>query len=273
MVYFFTYLLDTLRILGGLRTGLALGGSTTTVTDGTYRSEMDDYWNGGTVWLIEDAGGLGAAPELEYRLITDFVLSTNTITCEAFTAAVAAGDRYAVSPPHYPADVLLDCVNLAMKQYTYPEIEYTTLVVVAGQTEYTLPTEVRFGHLKDVYVETVDDANDHRWQKVGEWWTFDDGDARHVIIPEDLLTDYLGNKLRFDYRVVHDDYTEPDQVVHESLESKYVIYRAAEFMLLQQMYSGDEWPYLEDRINYFMAKADLYEAEYHDRVYQHKREI
>jgi len=272
MEYFFTYMVDTLRLLGGLRTGIAEAGAAGSITDAALRNEIDDYWNGGTAWLLEDAGGLGAAPELEYKLVTDFVQATGVISCVNFGAAVGAGDRYAVSPAHFPYDVLEDCVNLAMDLYVYPMIQYTTLVVVAAQTEYTLPSVVRFGHLKDVYVETVDDADDHRWQKVGEWWTHDDGDKRVVVIPEDLLSDHLGSKLRFDYNEVHSDYTAGDTVVHEWLETKYVIYRAAEFMLLQQMYIGDEWPFLEERINYFTAKADELESEFNWKVHQHKRE-
>jgi hypothetical protein len=78
--------------------------------------------------------------------------------------------------------------------------------------------------------------------------------------------------LRLDYDYVHVDFSAGTSTIYEILEPKYIIYRAAEFMLLQQMYDGDEWPYLEERMNYFIDKADRYEAEFLTKVVQHRRE-
>ena len=265
---FIDYLVDTLRILGGLRTGLcSVNGTTTSLTDTVRRTEITDYWNDGTIWILS-AGG--AAPENEFAKVTDF--GSGTFTHVALTAATDSADRYAASPGHYPYDVLIDCVNLAMKQYRYPKIDITSLDVVAGQTEYTLPSAIQIGRLREVYVQTQDDANDNRWQKVGEWWTTDDGTDEILILPEDLLDDYAGNDLRLDYEEIHTDLTAGDDTVHDWLEPKYVIFRAAEFMLLQQMYDGDEWPYIEERMNYFISKADEYEKEFNNRIWRHRRE-
>jgi hypothetical protein len=267
---FFDYLLDTLRLLGGLRTGLATAaGTTTSLADTVRRNEIADYWNGGTIWIITDAGGAGAAPEHEFSPISDF--GSGVFTFAALTAAVASGDRYAVSPAHYPCDVLIDCVNLAMKQYRVPKSDITSLDVVAGQTEYALPAAVRMGWLKEVYIETVVDANDHRWQQVGEWWSVDDGANETLILPSDLLEDYAGRNLRLDYEEVHTDLTSAGAEVESWLEPRYVVFRAAETMLLQLMYQGDQWPYLEQRMNYFIARADLYEKEFFEKVKQNRR--
>ena len=264
MTTFFETMIATLRLLGGLRTGVASAGSATALTDTVLRKEADDYWNGGTVWILDttDEG----APEGEYALITDF--GTGIFTFNTLTAAVGNLDRYAVSDAHFPYDQLMDAVNLAISQYRYPRID-TTLVVVADQTEYTLPTAVQHGRLKEVYVQTNDDADDRRFEKVGEWWTVETGSSQLLIVPPGLET---GMDLRLDYEYVHADFTAGSDTLYEILELKHVIYRAAEFMLLHQMYDGDEWPYLEERMNYFMAKADLYEAEFLARIGQHRRE-
>ena len=71
---------------------------------------------------------------------------------------------------------------------------------------------------------------------------------------------------------MHTDFDAGSDELYEILEPKHVIYRAAEFMLLQQMYDWDEWPYLAERMNYFMAKADAYEAAYHEQIGLHRRE-
>lgn len=265
---FFKYLVDTLRVLGGLRTGTAtVNGTPQSLTDTVRRTEMDDYWNGGTLWILS-AGG--TAPEKEFTRISDF--ASGVFTMAALTAAVDSGDRYAASSGHYPYDALIDCVNLAIKQYRYPKIDDSSLQVLST-TEYTLPSEARYGRLREVYVATTTTLNDYRWQKVGEWWTVDDGTNEKLILPQGLYDDYPGNKLRLDYEAIHQtDFRAGDDEVFDWLEPKYIIFRAAEYMLLQQMYEGDEWPYLEERMNYFIAKADAYEEEFYEKIKQHRRE-
>lgn len=265
MATIFDYIVDTLRLLGGLRTGTATGGSSTTLIDTTRRTEPDDYWNGGTVFILS-AGG--TAPEGDMKVITDFDNSTKTITVASFTAAPQANDRYAVAEAHYPLDALMDAVNLAIKQHRYVYID-TSLAVVANKTEYDLPSGVQQGRIKEVYIQTNVDSDDNRWRKIGEWWTHDDGTDQKLIIPQGLTT---GWTLRIDYEVIHTDFDAGTDEIYDILEPKYVIYRAAEFMLLYQMHDGDEWPHLEERINYFMAKADDYEKEFHEKVKQHRRE-
>jgi hypothetical protein len=254
----------TLRLLGGARTGLATAGSTTTLTDTARRREAADYWNGGTVWILATTDG--NAPEGERSLVTDF--GSGILTFNAVTEAVGAGDSYVVSPPHWAYDILRDCVNLAIAQYRVPRMD-TSLAVVAGQTEYDLPAGVQQGRVKEVYIQANDDSNDNRWRKVGEWWTWDTGSGQKLAVPAGLTT---GMDLRIDYDLVHTDFDAGSDVLYEILEPKHIIYRAAEFMLLQQMYDGDEWPYLAERMNYFIAKADAYEAEYHQGISLHRRE-
>jgi len=61
-------------------------GTATTIVS-TELTEDDDYWNGGTVEII---GGTNIG---QIRKITDFVEATNTLTVEAFVAAIDATSK------------------------------------------------------------------------------------------------------------------------------------------------------------------------------------
>lgn len=56
----------------------------------------NDFFEGYYIWVIWDGGGAGAAPQGERRLITGYVSATGVFTHDAFTAALAAGDRVLV---------------------------------------------------------------------------------------------------------------------------------------------------------------------------------
>lgn len=62
-----------------LEAGLATGGSSTTLVDGTYRDEADDYFNG---WVLEIIAGTGKG---ETATITDYTGSTGTFTFSALS--------------------------------------------------------------------------------------------------------------------------------------------------------------------------------------------
>ena len=57
MVTLFNASLQLAQMLGVVRVSTATGGDAYSVLD-TKRTEVDDTWNGGTVWLITDAGSL-----------------------------------------------------------------------------------------------------------------------------------------------------------------------------------------------------------------------
>lgn len=73
----------------------ATGGSTSTFvcSSGTFE-DSEEVWN--NLYILDDAGGAGAAPEGEFGLITKNTTTTLTIQTPAsnkkFTAAVASGD-------------------------------------------------------------------------------------------------------------------------------------------------------------------------------------
>lgn len=65
--------------------GTADSGTTATIADGELKRYEDDYFTGGTAYSFDKD---------ETREITAFVRSTGTITTEAFSSAILAGEKY-----------------------------------------------------------------------------------------------------------------------------------------------------------------------------------
>jgi hypothetical protein len=154
------------RKLRNTRISTATGGSTTTIVDSKLidylgDSNEDDILNGGTVILIKDAGGAGAAPEGEIRYIDDYTSSTGTITFTAMTAAPASGDTYMLVSRDFPLYDMLEVVNdaLAYLGQVAPTPD-TSLTTVVSQTEYTLPIAMQGAQILDVtYQDSGNDRN------------------------------------------------------------------------------------------------------------------
>lgn len=164
-----------LRRLGGKVT-TATGGSTTTFIDTKLEAELeggneDDIFNGGTVLVVEDAGGVFAAPEGEFSRITDYVASTQTGTFSpAITAAIASGDKIIIAPPDFPLFDMIEVVNDALKDLTELPRFDTSITTTSNQTEYTLPIVVKGGRILNVEVQGITtDSNDNRWQPIPRW--------------------------------------------------------------------------------------------------------
>jgi len=96
---------------GGGAEGLVYLGEVTSVTDATHFVAADDFkdsslftfgndffvgWYAMALW---DAGGAGAAPQGEYRVVTDSAGATGTITHAAFSANLAASDKVLLIHP------------------------------------------------------------------------------------------------------------------------------------------------------------------------------
>jgi hypothetical protein len=60
----------------------------------------NDFFKGWYAYVIWDAGGATAAPQGEYKLITDYVSTTGTFTIGAFTAAHAVTDIVMIMHPY-----------------------------------------------------------------------------------------------------------------------------------------------------------------------------
>lgn len=171
-----THVLQELyRRLGGKVT-LATDGSTTTLRDTKLADELldsneDDIYNGGTIIVVEDAGGSNAAPEGEFSRITDYVASSQTVSFSpALTTAIASGDRVMIVPPDFPVYDMLEVLNDALKDLSEIPLYDTSITTTNNQTEYTLPLAVKGGRVEMVEVQTyLNDSNDNRWSPVPNW--------------------------------------------------------------------------------------------------------
>ena len=143
-----------------LRVSTATGGSATTVVD-TSRTESNDTFNGGVVLLITDADGASAAPEGEWADVEDWNLTTHTATISSLTAVVAPGDTYGIAVG-FPLDVLRGAINDELVRHKVVRYDKTSLDIVSGQSEYTLPSGIRADNLLNVYEETDTDSNDSK---------------------------------------------------------------------------------------------------------------
>jgi hypothetical protein len=165
------------RELGITVEGIATGGTTGTLLDANDRTEADNYWLDGTLWVLRDAGGAGAAPENEVRTLSASTSSTGTLTVRtAFTVSPAAGDRYALAykfggnPWLY---TLQQKINQAIQDLgRVPQTDITTIVGADNQTEYTLPAAAGLDLRQVWYQGDNTDSNDNRWRELirGSHW-------------------------------------------------------------------------------------------------------
>jgi hypothetical protein len=171
--YQLTHLLqDAWNRMGQLRTWKVTGGGTTSVINTAWAGVEDAIFEDddaslifGSVVVVEDAGGLGAAPEGEISRITDYDSASQTITMDAITA-VAANDRVGIATPLFPYEDMKELANLALRKLGRIDLVDTSISIVAGQSEYTLPIKVK---PKRVRIATVQDSNDHRWEVINNW--------------------------------------------------------------------------------------------------------
>ena len=198
MTTMFNAVLELVNMLGTLRVSTATGGDTTSILD-TKRLEADDTWNGGSAFIITDAGGASAAPEGEWARVSDFANTGGDITISAVTVAIAAGDTYGVSAGRYPLDVLISAINNEIIKHKIPRYDTTSLDIVAAQWEYDLPTGITGDNLIGVYESTSTDSDDNQWTPLS--WSVQEAatgsvhllviESRNVTSGNDIMLEYL----------------------------------------------------------------------------------
>lgn len=160
MTTLFQATLELANRLGVLRTSTATGGTTVTLVD-TKRTEGDNTFDRGTVWLITDADGDSAAPEGEWSRVSDWDLDTWTATVATMTAP-ANGDTYGIATEDFPLDVLISSINNELIKHNVIRYDRTSLDIIASQSEYTLPAGIRQDNLINVYEETDANSSDSK---------------------------------------------------------------------------------------------------------------
>ena len=163
MTTLFNATLQLAQKLGVVRISTASsdGGDATTCKD-SKRTEKDDTFKGGTLWVITDAVGASAAPEGEWARVEDFVKTNGIITISEVTSDIEENDTYGICSARYPLDVLISAINNEIIKYEIPRYDRTSLDIVSGQSEYTLPAGIRGDNLMNVYEETDTDSDDSK---------------------------------------------------------------------------------------------------------------
>lgn len=241
------------RLLGTTVEGVATGGSTTTIADSVERTESDDFWNGGTAWILYDAGGASAAPEGEYSFISDFAQTGGVVTLRStLTAAVASGDRYALGGLRYPLQLLIAKINEQLGVIEKTDI--STVLIAADQTEYSLPTDLL--ELKQVWISSgADDTNANNWQQLYDWYVQKSatGSANKLVFSRQFNADDL---IKLVYTGYHARLQVATDKLDDSINADKILKEAAIGCLLwYKAKVGDSDMSVNDLLNYFQPLA------------------
>lgn len=242
------------RLLGVVAEGQATGGSTTTIADTVERTEANDFWNLGSAWILYDAGGAGAAPQSERSVITDFANTGGVVTLRStLTAAVASGDRYALSGQRYPLQLLDQKINEVLQTIPIQKDDITTVTIASDQTEYSLPADV--WDLKQVWIQTNDDTNDNEWEKLYDWRIKKSttGTANVLELGRQYSADY---ELKLVYLANHQTLRAASDELDDSIHPGLVLYNAAVRCLLwYKSKVGDSDTSVNDLLNIYQPMA------------------
>ena len=242
--------------LGIIEESTATGGTTTTLIDTVILTQPDDYWNQGTVWIIKDVGGAGAAPEGSYAVISDFDNASATATIGTIVAP-ASGDTYVIAHKKYKLGDLIAAVNRAIRDV--PQIiteDLTTVDTATAQTEYTLPTGINTKNM-EVWLETnVDDADDNQWVRTRNTYIQKTagGTADTLVFKEQPP---YPRDVKLVYLAPHAKLAASTDKLDETIRYERVIYRAAVHALnhyLAKTHSTDD--YLLQQKQDFERRAD-----------------
>lgn len=148
------------------------GTTTTIVSDDLF--EPDDYWNKAMLYILRDAGNVGAWPEGQMRIVTDYVQSTHTLTVDHAFDNVAAIDYpnegddvelYTSSIPVREINRMIDeAVKMASPYWFTIVWDTTTLDFAARTFTYTLPTGI--GVLRGVFTRST---SSDKWMPYHNW--------------------------------------------------------------------------------------------------------
>lgn len=235
-------------------------GSTTTVVD-TYRDEDDDFWNDGTLWLVRDSGGSGAAPENSFAIVSDYVQSTGIITLRsALSAAAGEGDRYALASKRIPLNVLVQSINNALMDLkTVPYTDTTSLTTASNKTEYTLPLGAK-EDLRQVWLQVItNDANDNRWEVLYNWYIQQANTGTQAVLMFPYQPTAPDYDIKLVYMAPHPELTEYTDQMSEFIPIERVLFPAAVSCLryYKNRVRGRDVTLIDERIERYEQKAEM----------------
>jgi hypothetical protein len=245
----FSLTFETVRALKYVGYGtVTTAGTTVSFTD-ALRKEASDAFNDGTIWLTYDAGGAGAAPQGEYGTVSDFA-SGGTITFSAFTAAPAAGDKYAIAKKRYTLAELVGAVNEAITDLGPIEItDTTTIDLIASTKEYSLP-DVPNLRLKEVWIQGQTGlTNDNAWYPISNYYVQKSatGTADKIVFADSYP---INRSVKIVYTGLHNTLTASTSEADDSID-KRIIYNMAAINLLEKRITriGDDDGSMTNHLN------------------------
>lgn len=146
--------------------GLATSGTTTTIVDTSLATKLGTNALRDHIAFISRTTD-GLAPQAQYGLLgaTNYTPASQTITIPTVTAAVGAGDEYAIMKPLLNLYQMQSQVNLAMALLPAIRLPNTSLTVVADQYVYAIPLAAAHYQLQEVYTGNDTDG----WIKETNW--------------------------------------------------------------------------------------------------------
>lgn len=260
--------------LGQMQVSTATGGGNDYVTDSKMANTggKDDVWKNGAVFIVEDAGGAGAAPQGEYSLITAYDDATGKFTVESnFSAQPAAGDIYGIVSEYYPLYTMIELANAGLRSLgDIALVDTTTLDTASGQTEYAASLAwKRRPPVRIDYQGETGGEDDNRWVRVYDWEFVPaaPGSTGLIIFRSELP---LGRDLRIWHMDAHPRLNAFDDDIAEVLAPELVVAACVERALRWQnsrLGGGD--PFLLQRWN--DAKTELGRAIFRFPVWRPRR--
>lgn len=169
----------------------ATGGGVTSLVDSLAAFAADQV--GGVLWVY--TGDLA-----NKSLIITSVTGTTQLNFATQTPNdIVAGNLYAVTNSDYKRAHLRSAVNEAIRKYGKRRDEDITLVTVADQEEYTLPTGV--SDVKEVWLATAT-AAPYGWVHLNGYWEEIDGE---LVFPAGFAPAVAGYKLKVVFPAAHED--------------------------------------------------------------------
>lgn len=183
MATLFAATLELSKILQNTVEGTATAGTTDGITD-VKRPEYADYFDDGTIWILDGANANVSAS------IKDWIPTLFTFTLPLGAGAIAPDTRYAAAPADYPRHVLIQAINQALAEMRTLR-HNTALTTVADQEDYDLPAGVY--NLRRVEIAENLTAP-YEYTPHYNWRELTVGTVETVETPVDLAD----HKLRFD---------------------------------------------------------------------------